>query len=206
MPKNTVICFDLFNTLATTTPPPGGSYEDRLVALGAPCELIYPYVRDYLMTSRHSYGVMVQMLIEFFSLTASTNEQHNISKAWGEENASARWITGIHNLLRQLRPFGPVLLVSNCTFPGWRTVDKRLKLTKRFDNSYCSFACGMAKPDPRVWQRITRDYPTRDHEYWMVGDSEADDLAVPRAFGWQTHLAKPDGSTLPDLITRLKER
>jgi FMN phosphatase YigB (HAD superfamily) len=59
---------------------------------------------------------------------------------------------------------------------------------------FWGFAHGFGKPDPHVFSNLTTRLGLRDikpEETLTVGDSEADDLAPARAFGWQTWQLAP---------------
>lgn len=189
-----VIGVDLWNTIVKTlASPTGASYGDVLVRLGVPQEEIYPFVREQLMTRRIDYDVMIDYLFSHFGIMAHEAQKREAVSLWKEDNNRAIWFDGAKELLRLLRQGQDALvLISNVTFPAWEKINTELGVAEEFDRVVCSCDLGMAKPDPRMWQVVENWYPAAS-EFWMVGDNELNDLAVPRQMGWKTALVDEDG-------------
>ncbi|KKP59257.1 MAG: hypothetical protein UR53_C0004G0010 [Candidatus Magasanikbacteria bacterium GW2011_GWC2_34_16] len=177
----------------------GASYEDVLVQLGVDRKLIYPVVRDCLMTGKFSYRTMVDFLFDHFQIIGCVSERRKATNCWERDNQSARWFTRATELVARLRQEGNnLVLVSNISTPAWDTVGAMLEINTKFDRLFLSFQEGMAKPNKQVWQTVESWFP-QSKEFWMIGDNNDDDLVVPRAMGWQTRLVKNDGSDLLNL-------
>jgi FMN phosphatase YigB (HAD superfamily) len=198
-----VVCFDLWNTLAHSLA--GVSYQDLLVKHGAKKGLLYPFVRDCLMTRILTYEQMVERIVRFFRLSCSKEEQRQVVACWQAENNCVAWIDSATNVLKWCRADRDtiVVLVSNCTERGWQSATEQLDLLKYFDLTIASCHNGCAKPDYRIWEMIRAFYP-KTGEFWMIGDNATDDLAVPKALGWKTILVGPRGVALSEVPTILK--
>lgn len=196
-----VICFDFWNTLARSLQGGGASYADVLVRLGAKKpEAIYPIVRDELMVGRYTYEQMVKHLCSRLGLAAITSS--DIAEAvanWACDNERVAWFDGAVELLDVLREQGDkLILITNITAPAWEAVNLRLNVARRFDKCFLSCVAGFSKPDPRVWDYVERSY-LNAREYWMIGDNEVDDLAIPSSMGWKTILTGTEGVPLVEI-------
>lgn len=192
MNTKNVVCFDLWDTLIQATNSRDASYEEVLVELGVPQKEIYPFVRDYLMTKGYTYEEMVDSLFNHFDITGRTERRQEAALCWEKDNKQAEWCEGALDLLQSIRSNNNILvLITNSTKPAWKTVDKKLKISSMFARVFLSWEQGVAKPNPRVWQKIESWFsgiikPT----FWMIGDNERDDLSIPKERGWQTALVK----------------
>lgn len=200
-----VICFDLWNTLINTPKGGGASYEDVLVSLGITRELIYPIVRDELMTKKFSYDTMVDFLFHHFGINGHNPERKLAAQNWEEDNLSAEWFEGAKELLKKLKQQGDdIVLISNISLPSWQTVGELLQITKPFDHSFLSCHENLAKPNPLVWLRVQNWYK-EPCKFWMIGDNQEDDLNIPQKMGWKTILVSKDGSEIKKLFQKLEE-
>lgn len=186
-----VICFDLWHTLVE---PRGGrvTYPDVFVRLGAQRDAIYPIVRDHLMGCRFEYDTMCNVLCSWLDLQGSVSDINEAARRWKRDNDSASWIPGAVTTLESLRiPGHRLVLVTNITAPAWRTVGRNLQLigepSSFFDCAFASCLSGICKPSVRIWKTIEGWFPNAD-EFYMIGDNEAEDVAVPRERGWKTIL------------------
>jgi len=204
MNKN-FICFDLYNTLITSTKTGGSAYEDVLVRLGVKREDIFPFVRDQIMTKDLTIDEVITMLFLKFDIDPQqhVNEFEEAKYLWNSDNA-CRWMDGTLELLEELkeRPNTYLGLSTNVTRVGWDTVDALLSIAEKFDDCFLSWKEGMVKPEKACWlgtlERLglTSVDPA---QCWMIGDRDTDDLSTPRAMGWKTFLVSPDGSDIPRL-------
>lgn len=193
-----VICMDMWNTLCRSLDSSGASYQDILVAEGVDASLVYPFVRDRLMTQRATYAELAQQMLEHFGMSARADLRRRIVRAWQQDNDRADWFPGARELVAELRRRGDrVGLVTNITQPAWKANGRRLGLEWEFDFHYLSWEMGHCKPCPHVWSTVEAMH--QGAELWMVGDNQTDDLDEPARRGWRTLLVAPDGSSLADV-------
>ena len=199
---NRVICFDLWNTLIRSLTS-GASYEEVLVELGGPRAEIYPFVRDQLMTTERTYTEMIDELFNHFKISSHAQERDIAATLWEEDNQRAIWFSGAQKLLSALQQQGDTLvLITNITAPAWNTVNPLLNLEIYFSLCFLSYAQGVSKPHPSIWQNITAGFPSTT-EFWMIGDNQADDLDIPESMGWNTQLVTKNGYDLSNLREKL---
>jgi len=179
-----VICFDLWGTIVR--PKISTSYQDVLVSYGVRREEIYPFVRSEIMNHAIGYKEMEFLLRNKFGIPVSSSE--TIMECWRRENESSVWVDDAQLLLTQLSSRHTLVLVSNCTMPGWQSVENKLGVSKFFHRTFLSWRQGMSKPESKVWLTIEDWYPN-DGRFWMIGDTE-DDIHTPNLLGWGTFLVK----------------
>lgn len=200
-----VVCFDLWSTLAYSLQGNGASYADVIVRLGADPDAIYQIVRDELMIGMFYYEQMVAHLCSHLGLAATPSDIAEAVANWARDNEHVAWFGGATELLDDLSEQGDKLvLVTNITAPAWEAVNLRLNVACRFDKCFLSCVAGFSKPDSRVWKYVKQSYPDAN-EYWMIGDNEADDLAIPSTMGWKTILTGTAGIPLVE-ISRIIHR
>lgn len=193
-----VICMDMWNTLCRSLDSSGASYQDILVAEGVDASLVYPFVRDRLMTQRATYAELAQQMLEHFGMSARADLRRRIVRAWQQDNDRADWFPGARELVAELRRRGDrVGLVTNITQPAWKATNRRLGLEWEFDFHYLSWGMGHCKPCSHVWSTVEAAH--QGAELWMVGDNQTDDLDEPARRGWNTLRVEPDGSSMPEV-------
>lgn len=208
-PYRTLVCFDLFHTLVRPLASSGASYEDVLVRLGVPREVIYPFVRAELMTCNASIEDLVERL---FCHVERPIEQYREAfleavAAWRDDNR-CEWIDGALSVLRSLQaePDLALCLVSNATRPGWEAVNGQLLVRSQFHALQLSWEQGISKPNTECWTRPVARLGIShlpNVRCWMVGDNQVDDLNPPSLMGWNTALAARDGSNLTTILERI---
>ena len=91
-------------------------------------------------------------------------------------------------LLRALRAAGhPVFALSNFGVDSFALSEGRDAFLTEFDRRYISGHLGVTKPDPRIYETLEEDSGVAP-ERLLFTDDRADNIAVARARGWQTHL------------------
>ena len=87
--KKNLICFDLYNTLITSTKTGGSAYEDVLVRLGVKREDIFPFVRDKIMTKDLTIDEVITRLFLHFNIDPQryVNEFDEATHLWNSDNA-----------------------------------------------------------------------------------------------------------------------
>lgn len=185
-----VICFDLWNTLVRSCQGNGASYADVLIRLGANPASIYPIVRDELMLAQLDYGQMARHLCRRLDLRPTESDVLEIADNWRRDNDESAWLPGATQLLEVLRRQDSALvLITSITWPAWISVNSELGVRQHFDYAFLSCYEGPSKPNQQVWQAIEKRFSDTTAVRWMIGDNEADDLAVPATMGWKTILA-----------------
>ena len=210
---NKVICFDLYNTLVIETNKglmevsSGECHQEVEVSIpnyldyfveqfGGKYALtkdgVYAYVRDNLMCRAvSSFEEMTKLLFSRFvpdepcTTRIVDSVANNVEWYWRVGSGSTEWIeSSFPEKLNRLRDSGhKVVLITNCTFSAWQKIQS--KVERYFDFCFVSSIEGFSKPDQRVWEKVESWFPERGR-FTMVGDSEENDLIVPRSRGWKT--------------------
>ena len=198
-----VVCFDLWNTLITSLDPTGASYEKTLVQAGVVQAEIYPLVRDQLMNADWSYKKMTSIITNHFEIN-DPEVAKQVVTSWQQDNTQTTWFPGATRLLKELGKTNILVLISNITAPGWKTVNAQLNIERYFDMVILSFAERISKPDEKLWLKVEESHPDAT-EYWMIGDNESDDLTVPQNRDWKTILVSKNGTDLIKIRSQLTE-
>ncbi len=208
-----VVVIDVYNTLVGA-PDRTPYYEQVFVDLGVPRERIYPAVRDLIMCRQtDSLEQAGQIFLEHFSVDRAGHPQAirkymAESRRWSD---TVVWLPGARELLYWLKYHTACwgVLMTNISSGGLESLNRRLNLESTAHRCWASCRQGRVKrpEDPECWQEIEGWYPgVAPNEFAMIGDKADDDLEVPKALGWQTFLAQPDGSSIPALRQYLAER
>lgn len=86
---------------------------------------------------------------------------------------------------------------------GWKL--RSVGLEDRFDALAISVELGVAKPDPRIFQKILEDLDALPRDVWHIGDSLSNDVAGACAAGlvsvWLNRFGRipRDGEAVPDI-------
>jgi len=165
---------------------------DLIAKLGVPRDKIYPFVRDSLMKKDLDYVAMLRVLFEYFEIKVTDSVVNLIALSWYDENDSVQWVWKAEHRLQDLRRSGvQLVLITNTTAPGWNQANRKLKLEEYFHKLFLSCHARRTKPNPEVWIEVQSWYPDLSpSQFYMVGDSEEDDLRVPRSMGWNTYLVQ----------------
>lgn len=91
-------------------------------------------------------------------------------------------------LLRALRAGGvPVFALSNFGIQSFELGESHYPFLAEFDRRYISGHMGVAKPDPEIYAMVEADCGVAP-EALLFADDRADNIAMARSRGWQTHL------------------
>jgi len=94
-------------------------------------------------------------------------------------------------LLRALRRAGhPVFALSNFGIQTLEIAQRDYPFLEEFDRRYISGEMGVIKPDAAIYQRLEDDCGLPPASL-LFTDDRAENIAVARARGWQTHLFEP---------------
>lgn len=230
-PIRAVIC-DVYRTiLDVLPPPPDAAARWRDLAATVPGLVEPPGLADVSARCReivahdhaiaHERGirfpevawphVMLRALPQLATLTERAREdfifQHmQLSRMLAPADGAAEflrachvrgWVLGIasnaqHYTLRELEEaLGSVGLSSSIFDP---------------DMVVWSYQNGFSKPDPHVFQILSARLASRGirpPEILMIGDRHDNDIEPARAFGWQTAMIGPGGTSWPELTERL---
>ncbi|MGR3796198.1 HAD family hydrolase [Vannielia sp. SX4] len=97
-------------------------------------------------------------------------------------------------LLRALRAGGvPVFALSNFGIQSFELGESHYPFLAEFDRRYISGHMKMAKPDPEIYAAVEADCGVAP-EALLFADDRADNIAMAKSRGWQTHLFEgPEG-------------
>lgn len=91
-------------------------------------------------------------------------------------------------LLRQLRARNiPVFALSNFGDDAFAYAQTQYEFLNEFDHAYISGRLGVTKPSPAIYAQLEKDSGIAPGAL-LFTDDRADNIAVARARGWQTHL------------------
>lgn len=103
--------------------------------------------------------------------------------------------------LRALRTNGvPVFALSNFGIGTFAVAQKHYDFLSEFDRPYISGHMGVIKPDPTIYQMLEDDSGVAPGAL-LFADDRADNIAMARSRGWQTHLFDGPGPWVNRLIT-----
>ncbi|MFD2422406.1 HAD family hydrolase [Amycolatopsis pigmentata] len=114
---------------------------------------------------------------------------------------------GAAGVVAELRDMGfPVVVLSNGPVTAAHRIHALQARLPTVSRIYTSYAMGMRKPDPRLWQQIASDLGLRTNEILHVGDQWSNDiLGAANAGCYALHLATreqpPHPSTWPNPLT-----
>ncbi len=197
-----VVCFDLCNTLITAGKKQRG-YEIILQRFGLQKEQLYPFVRDVLMVKKEiTYREMVEELFQHLGLEKEELAKLETERLWAEDNKSYVWLSGAQDCLGQLHKRGiRLVLISNLTFPAWQEIDSGLDVSSMFDELFLSCMVGISKPNPDIFRKVVEQFAYE--KFWMIGDSQLDDIEPAKLMDWQTILVPKSATDFPLILRSL---
>lgn len=91
-------------------------------------------------------------------------------------------------LLRALRSSGiPVFSLTNFGIESFAYAQKNYDFLKEFDRDYVSGHLRVIKPDPKIYEILEQDCGIEPSKL-LFTDDRADNIAMAKSRGWQTHL------------------
>ena len=143
---------------------------------------------------------MVRHLRKRLGIHVSENEISEAVNNWQRDNEKTIWLPYAAKVVRSLHGQGNILvLITNITWPAWITVNSQLHVEKYFDYLFLSCNEGISKPNPQVWHTVERRFMGQAVKYWMIGDSQTDDLHIPAEREWKTILVGEKGTPLAEI-------
>lgn len=205
----TIKVYDFFRTLAGWKPnDQKPAYEVVFEGLGIATKAIYPKVRDCLMTDPNlrTYYDLVEKLAHELGLRMTRPALEHTATLWREWDERCDWLPYAPDIIGKERQLGNTLvLATNMVAPAWSVLNQKLGIGLFFDSVFKSFELQVAKPSVHFFKAIEERYhQRRPAEFWMHGDSQTDDLDVPKSMAWGTKLFAPDGSALQKHLEALR--
>ena len=91
-------------------------------------------------------------------------------------------------LLKALRSSGiPVFSLTNFGIESFAYAQKNYDFLKEFDRDYVSGHLRVIKPDPKIYEILEQDCGIEPSKL-LFTDDRADNIAMAKSRGWQTHL------------------
>lgn len=93
-------------------------------------------------------------------------------------------------MLGDIRSIGtahPVILCSNTNREHWSALCGRYPLSSLCEHAVLSFEVGIEKPDPGIFDHVTRTHPSATRDAFLFVDDNAENIESARAYGFQVH-------------------
>jgi putative hydrolase of the HAD superfamily len=95
---------------------------------------------------------------------------------WNKHAILARFFPDSESVLKDLKKDYKLILLTNTNKFAFMQVNEKFKLSEKFDKIYASYATGMLKINPKVFEKILKDFKLKKEDVIMVGDSIESDI------------------------------
>jgi putative hydrolase of the HAD superfamily len=112
------------------------------------------------------------------------------------------------NVLRELKPKYKLGLITNTSYPSYKSLQDRYNVSDLFDVVVTSYDCKCIKPDGQIFNTALQKLGVEPGETLMVGDSLEDDILASRKLGMESLLIDRKNKYQEDIgnkITSLTE-
>lgn len=180
---NTVICFDLDDTLYKEIDFVKSAYGEIAEIVG------HPKAVQQMLDWYHEGKNVFAELISAYALDISIGE---CLRLYRNHYPKITLDPGVKEFLEELKEYGAKLgLITDGRSISQRNKIKALGLEGMFHKVILSEEFGSEKPDLRNYRAIMDAFPEREF-FIYVGDNPAKDFISPNQLGWDTYCLKQD--------------
>ncbi len=185
--SDTVICFDLDDTLYKEIDYLKSAYKEIAIAVG------YPELAKQMLAWYYSKENVFEKLIESYGLKITKSD---CLKIYRNHVPDISLDDGVKEYLVGLKEDGAKLgLISDGRSISQRNKIKALGLEGLFDVEIISEEFGSEKPSLKNYQTIMDMFPERK-SFVYVGDNPLKDFIAPNQLGWRTYCLVNDGRNI----------
>lgn len=185
--SDTVICFDLDDTLYKEIDYLKSAYKEIAVTVGHPEAAVR--MLDWYYSKENAF----EKLIETYGLSITVSD---CLKIYRNHFPEISLDAGVKEFLVELKDNGAKLgLISDGRSITQRNKIKALGLEGLFDIEIISEEFGSEKPSLKNYQAVMDKFPERQR-FIYVGDNPAKDFIAPNQLGWGTYCLKDEGRNI----------
>lgn len=185
--SDTVICFDLDDTLYKEIDFLKSAYKEIAIAVGQPEAA--EKMLDWYYAKVNSF----EKLIETYGLSITVSD---CLKIYRNHFPDISLDAGAKEFLNELKEKGAKLgLISDGRSITQRNKIKALGLEGFFDIEIISEEFGSEKPSLKNYQAVMDKFPERQ-KFIYVGDNPTKDFIAPNQLGWKTYCLENDGRNI----------
>jgi putative hydrolase of the HAD superfamily len=210
------VVFDAVGTLINADPPVASVYHQAGARYGSSlpiCDVIAnlkaAIVCNFLgetSDEKLERSRWRQVVAETFSDIDDTSELFR--ELWDHFANAAHWRAAddAEGVCRELNSRGYAIAVGSNFDARLIAISRVLSPLDSIGSIYVSSQVGYSKPHPEFFRRVQDSLQLEPSQLLMVGDSQTNDYAAPRAAGWQSlWLAHDSPDSSADVITSLAD-
>lgn len=185
--SDTVICFDLDDTLYKEIDYLKSAYREIAMSVGHPEAAVR--MLDWYYAKENAF----EKLIETYGLSITASD---CLKIYRNHFPDISLDAGVKEFLVEMKDNGAKLgLISDGRSITQRNKIKALGLEGFFDIEIISEEFGSEKPSLKNYQAVMDKFPERQ-KFIYVGDNPTKDFIAPNQLGWKTYCLENDGRNI----------
>ena len=185
--SDTVICFDLDDTLYKEIDYLKSAYREIAMSVGHPEAAVR--MLDWYYAKENAF----EKLIETYGLSITASD---CLKIYRNHFPDISLDAGVKEFLVEMKDNGAKLgLISDGRSITQRNKIKALGLEGFFDIEIISEEFGSEKPSLKNYQAVLDKFPERQ-KFIYVGDNPTKDFIAPNQLGWKTYCLENDGRNI----------
>ncbi len=179
------IIFDCWDTLFFTdkTPHPFGVLANIIGMSFDDYDFLKKFEKHLMLEKVDTLNDSIVNLLNDLNIKPEEELVDGLSSLLVEGNKLAIPFPETLNVLKELKSEYKLGLVTNTSYPSYKSLQDRYNISNLFDVVVTSYDCKCIKPDGRIFNTALQKLGVEPGEALMVGDSHEDDILASRKLG-----------------------